>query len=78
VRYLERTQLADGTWHEPAFTGTGFPRVFYLKYHLYRVCFPLLALARYQRAAASRSERDGANPGLLACRIPALPLSREV
>jgi len=44
VEWLLANQLADGTWHEDEFTGTGFPRVFYLKYHYYRVYFPLLAL----------------------------------
>jgi squalene-hopene/tetraprenyl-beta-curcumene cyclase len=47
VRYLVETQRPDGDWDEPQFTGTGFPKVFYLKYHLYRVYFPLMALARY-------------------------------
>lgn len=42
-------QAADGAWDESWFTGTGFPRVFYLKYHLYRLYFPLMALARYRR-----------------------------
>lgn len=49
ISYLLDTQHADGTWSEEAFTGTGFPKVFYLKYHLYRVYFPLMALARYAR-----------------------------
>jgi squalene-hopene/tetraprenyl-beta-curcumene cyclase len=49
VDYLVQTQNADGTWDEPWFTGTGFPRVFFLKYHLYRIYFPLMALARYAR-----------------------------
>jgi squalene-hopene/tetraprenyl-beta-curcumene cyclase len=44
VDYLTRTQSADGTWDEELATGTGFPRVFYLCYHLYRNAFPLLAL----------------------------------
>jgi squalene-hopene/tetraprenyl-beta-curcumene cyclase len=47
--YLLETQNEDGTWDEPWFTGTGFPRVFFLKYHLYRIYFPLMALARYAR-----------------------------
>jgi squalene-hopene/tetraprenyl-beta-curcumene cyclase len=49
VRYLIEHQTLDGTWNEEQFTGTGFPRVFYLKYHLYRHYFPLNALARYRR-----------------------------
>ena len=47
VQFLLDTQTADGTWNEPEFTGTGFPRVFYLRYHLYRHYFPLMALGRY-------------------------------
>ncbi|MGE0375647.1 MAG: prenyltransferase/squalene oxidase repeat-containing protein, partial [Planctomycetaceae bacterium] len=49
IEYLLRTQREDGTWDETAFTGTGFPRVFYLRYHLYCVYFPLMALARFAR-----------------------------
>jgi squalene-hopene/tetraprenyl-beta-curcumene cyclase len=48
VEYLQRTQQADGNWREEMFTGTGFPKVFYLKYHLYSLYFPLMALARYE------------------------------
>jgi squalene-hopene/tetraprenyl-beta-curcumene cyclase len=48
VDYLLRTQGPDGNWEEEPFTGTGFPKVFYLKYHLYRLYFPLMALARYR------------------------------
>src|SRR5437764_6327478 len=44
VAYLLKTQKHNGSWDEPQYTGTGFPRVFYLAYHLYRVYFPLLAL----------------------------------
>jgi len=47
VAWLVSHQNADGTWDENEFTGTGFPRVFYMKYHLYRISFPLYALARY-------------------------------
>ena len=50
VEYLLSTQGEDGNWREELFTGTGFPKVFYLKYHLYRLYFPLMALARYARA----------------------------
>ncbi|HXT73630.1 MAG TPA: hypothetical protein VN785_07235, partial [Candidatus Angelobacter sp.] len=48
VTWLVERQNDDGSWDEDAFTGTGFPRVFYLKYHLYRNSFPLYALARYR------------------------------
>ncbi len=47
VEYLIETQRQDGTWAEDRATGTGFPRVFYLAYHLYRDSFPLLALAEF-------------------------------
>jgi squalene-hopene/tetraprenyl-beta-curcumene cyclase len=47
VRYLADAQESDGTWEEEEFTGTGFPRVFYLRYHYYRIYFPLLALAQW-------------------------------
>jgi squalene-hopene/tetraprenyl-beta-curcumene cyclase len=57
VRYLIDQQQPDGSWAEEAFTGTGFPRVFYLKYHLYRNSFPLYALARYLRLL-NDSQRD--------------------
>ncbi len=45
IEYLVSTQRSDGTWDETLFTGTGFPNVFYLQYHMYRDYFPLLALA---------------------------------
>jgi squalene-hopene/tetraprenyl-beta-curcumene cyclase len=48
VAYLVRQQNTDGSWSEAEFTGTGFPGVFYLKYHLYRNSFPLYALARFR------------------------------
>ncbi|QDU94444.1 terpene cyclase/mutase family protein [Lignipirellula cremea] len=51
VEYLTRTQNADGSWDEPYFTGTGFPRVFYLRYHYYRIYFPLQALAGWESMA---------------------------
>ncbi len=44
IKFLVETQNSDGNWPEEPFTGTGFPRVFYLRYHLYRTTFPLLAL----------------------------------
>jgi squalene-hopene/tetraprenyl-beta-curcumene cyclase len=48
IVYLERNQGEDGFWAEERFTATGFPRVFYLRYHGYRTFFPLWALARYR------------------------------
>ncbi len=47
IRFLTFTQNDDGTWDEPQFTGTGFPRVFYLRYHYYPIYFPLMALAQW-------------------------------
>jgi squalene-hopene/tetraprenyl-beta-curcumene cyclase len=49
INYLCRTQNPDGSWTEDYVTGTGFPRVFYLKYDMYRNNWPLLALAEYRR-----------------------------
>ncbi len=46
VRWLVDTQLPDGSWDEPQFTGTGFPSDFYINYHLYRLVFPIMALGR--------------------------------
>ena len=54
VAWLVAHQNADGTWDETEFTGTGFPCVFYLKYHLYRNSFPLYALARYENMRSGR------------------------
>ncbi|BEH09218.1 MULTISPECIES: squalene--hopene cyclase [Geobacter] len=51
VQYLLDTQKPDGTWDEDAFTGTGFPKFFMIKYHIYRNCFPLMALGRYRTLA---------------------------
>ncbi|VTZ51824.1 putative squalene--hopene cyclase [Methylocella tundrae] len=48
LRYLTKTQAGDGFWTENRFTATGFPRVFYLRYHGYSKFFPLWALARYR------------------------------
>ena len=86
IRYLMDTQLGDGSWDEPYFTGTGFPGYgvgqrlkrlpgpgergyqglempagFMINYHMYRNCWPLMALGRYRRQASKRSE--GASRG---------------
>ena len=55
IAYLLRTQRKDGSWDEPATTGTGFPRVFYLVYTLYRDYFPLIALTTYKKVMAEKS-----------------------
>lgn len=49
VRYLLDRQTPQGTWEEDDFTGTGFPQVFYLRYHMYPQYFPLIALSEYAR-----------------------------
>jgi squalene-hopene/tetraprenyl-beta-curcumene cyclase len=55
IDYLLRMQQYDGSWSDPYWTGTGFPKVFYLRYHLYATYFPLWALSLYKRAAAPDS-----------------------
>jgi squalene-hopene/tetraprenyl-beta-curcumene cyclase len=54
IDYLLTMQRPDGSWREDEFTGTGFPKVFYLKYHMYCLYFPLMALARYRESAEYR------------------------
>jgi squalene-hopene/tetraprenyl-beta-curcumene cyclase len=50
VRWLVERQDTAGTWAEESWTGTGFPKVFYLNYAFYRHYFPLMALAQYANA----------------------------
>jgi squalene-hopene/tetraprenyl-beta-curcumene cyclase len=57
VAYLQATQDGDGLWAEEFFTGGGFPRVFYLRYHGYRKFFPLWALARYRNLKRGNSKK---------------------
>jgi squalene-hopene/tetraprenyl-beta-curcumene cyclase len=57
VKYLTDTQGADGFWNEPRYTATGFPRVFYLRYHGYAKYFPLWALARYRDLKRGNARR---------------------
>lgn len=54
AQWLIDHQRDDGNWDEDFYTGTGFPRVFYLKYHLYRLYFPLMALSRYRRLSEAK------------------------
>jgi squalene-hopene/tetraprenyl-beta-curcumene cyclase len=55
VAYLLKTQKKDGSWDEPWYTGTGFPRVFYLMYHMYRQYFPLIALTTYKKVMIEKN-----------------------
>ena len=59
VAWLVGHQNEDGSWDEDQFTGTGFPCVFYLKYHLYRNSFPLYALARYRNLTKEHQTEMG-------------------
>jgi squalene-hopene/tetraprenyl-beta-curcumene cyclase len=47
IKYLLKTQQVDGTWEEKSFTGTGFPKYFFIRYHNYRNCFPLMAFGKF-------------------------------
>jgi squalene-hopene/tetraprenyl-beta-curcumene cyclase len=57
IAYLTATQREDGEWTELPYTAVGFPRVFYLRYHGYRLFFPLLALARYRNLRRGNDSR---------------------
>ncbi|MEI6239110.1 MAG: squalene--hopene cyclase [Planctomycetia bacterium] len=64
VQWLVTRQAEDGGWEEKEFTGTGFPKVFYLRYHYYPIYFPLMALGRW-----SLARRAGADGGILRERV---------
>jgi squalene-hopene/tetraprenyl-beta-curcumene cyclase len=57
IEYLIHTQNPDGSWTELETTGTGFPKVFYLKYDMYRNSWPLLAMATYRNLVRSRGKQ---------------------
>jgi squalene-hopene/tetraprenyl-beta-curcumene cyclase len=57
IEWLSRRQEADGLWGQEHYTGGGFPRVFYLRYHGYPKYFPLWAMARYRNLKRSNSQR---------------------
>ena len=57
IGWLQAAQDCSGEWREEDYTGGGFPRVFYLRYHGYRRYFPLWALARYRNLTASNTGR---------------------
>ena len=52
IEYM-RARQRDGSWDEPGYTGTGFPRDFYINYHLYRHVFPLLTLAGAEQSGGT-------------------------
>ena len=55
IHYLIATQRHDGTWEEDQYTGTGFPKYFMIKYHIYRNCFPLMALGTYRNLTTEKN-----------------------
>ena len=55
IAYLRDTQQVDGLWGQEHYTGGGFPRVFYLRYHGYPKIFPLWAMARYRNLRAGNT-----------------------
>jgi squalene-hopene/tetraprenyl-beta-curcumene cyclase len=71
IRFLVEQQQEDGSWNEADFTGTGFPRVFYLRYHYYRIYFPLMALARWSEAMGE--QWDGAEAAAVSGRRLEVP-----
>ncbi|MGO9135001.1 MAG: squalene--hopene cyclase [Methylovirgula sp.] len=62
IGYLLGAQGGAGSWHEESFTGTGFPRVFYLRYHGYSKFFPLWAIARFRNLM--RANHPGVHVGM--------------
>ena len=73
IRWLIERQHEDGSWDESMpgrngesyYTGTGFPRVFYLAYHLYKHYFPLLALTTYEKAMEREAAEEAAASGIV-------------
>jgi len=57
IAWLARNQRSDGEWTEQPYNAVGFPRVFYLRYHGYRLFFPLMALARYRNLTRGNARR---------------------
>ena len=80
IEYLARTQNPDGSWTEHETTGTGFPRVFYLKYDMYRNSWPLLALATYRnlRNAAAKNVNGHVNGSSRELALPQLSSPRAL
>jgi squalene-hopene/tetraprenyl-beta-curcumene cyclase len=59
IQYLVTAQGADGLWEQEHYTGGGFPRVFYLRYHGYPKFFPLWAIARYRNLKRANDPHVG-------------------
>ena len=57
VAWLAAQQKADGEWEELPYNAVGFPRVFYLRYHGYRLFFPLMAMARFRNLRQGNSRQ---------------------
>ena len=57
VDWLMSTQRPDGEWDELPYTAVGFPRVFYLRYHGYKLFFPLMAMARFRNLRRANTNR---------------------
>jgi squalene-hopene/tetraprenyl-beta-curcumene cyclase len=57
IKYLADHQGSDGFWNEAHYTGIGFPRVLYLRYHGYPKFFPLWALARYRNLKSGNARK---------------------
>jgi squalene-hopene/tetraprenyl-beta-curcumene cyclase len=57
IKYLLKTQRVDGTWEEKWFTGTGFPKYFFIRYHNYRNCFPLMAFGKFLSKFGEKTKR---------------------
>jgi squalene-hopene/tetraprenyl-beta-curcumene cyclase len=76
IEYLIRTQNADGSWTELETTGTGFPKVFYLKYDMYRNSWPLLAFATYKKILTQAENKTAVNGHQLS--VSPLEAAKEV
>ncbi len=77
IEYLARTQNPDGSWTEHETTGTGFPRVFYLKYDMYRNSWPLLALATYRNLLNARRSKINGHINGASYRLPEKQAARS-
>ena len=75
IEYLIRTQNPDGSWSEDEITGTGFPKVFYLKYDMYRNAWPLLAFATYNQIC--QRQRAARKPEVNGHDYPAAPVGNK-